>query len=395
VSALWAIKSVRQNYTPSVEMLDLMEQFRRMVNDCIRIGLSENVTSLKSLSLRVYKQLFSYDCPSYYKLCAISASVGILRNHRKAKHENPHTNAPYARRSRLATCYGFKIEEGNVLLPLRGGRRASILLARHTQNALSGHEPRSVTLTPTTLAIAYRKWVEEVKPLGALGIDRNLNNVTVAASDGPTAQYDLSAATRWKSTYRQVKSHFSRNDHRIRRRIFRKYGRKQHNRVDQILHHASRVIVADAMAKQYGIVMEKLTGIRRLYRRGNGQGRNYRAKLNGWSYAELQRQIEYKAKWEGIRIIYVPPRGTSAKCSTCGSRIIPEEGRTLKCLKCGVGMDRDVNAARNIMAAGVRGLRFGPDGAQGEAMVREPKIAAIPIVDCAQLTRGVTHGPTS
>jgi IS605 OrfB family transposase len=372
-----------------------MEQFRRMVNDCIRIGLSENVTSLKSLSLRAYKLLSGYHCPSYYKLCAISATVGMLRNYRKAKRKNPHVNAPYARKSRLTTCYGFKIEGGNVLLPVRRGRRVSVPLTRRTQNTLSSHEPRSVTLTPTTMTITYRKWVEEVKPLGTVGIDRNLDNVTVAASDGPTIQYDLSAATRWKATYRKVKSHFKRNDYRIRRRICGKYGLKERNRVGQILHHASKTIIAEAKARQYCVVMERLTGIRRLYRRGNGQGRNYRAKMNSWSYAELQRQIQYKAKWEGIGVIYVPPRGTSGKCSRCGYKTIPEEGRMLRCLKCGVRMDRDVNAAKNIMAAGLRGLRFRPDGAQGEAMVREPRIAVIPRVDCAQLTPGGTHAPTS
>ena len=47
---LVAVKSVKQNYTPSEQLLDLLNDFRLMVNDCIRIGLKENVTSLKSLS---------------------------------------------------------------------------------------------------------------------------------------------------------------------------------------------------------------------------------------------------------------------------------------------------------------------------------------------------------
>jgi len=102
-------KSVWQHYTPTPETAWLLEQFRQMLNDCIRIGLAENVTSLKSLSLKAYRQLSGYDLASYHKLCAISATTGILRNYRKAKRKNPHVKEPYARRPRLTTCYGFKV----------------------------------------------------------------------------------------------------------------------------------------------------------------------------------------------------------------------------------------------------------------------------------------------
>ena len=170
--------------------------------------------------------------------------------------------------------------------------------------------------------------------------------------------------------YRGVRSHFRRNDIRIRREISGKYGRKQRYKVQQVLHYASKLIVEEAKAKQYGITMEKLTGIRKLYRRGNWQGRWYRGRMNSWSYAELQRQIEYKARWEGLPVIYVHPHGTSSRCSICGERMKPEENRMLYCPSCGYTLDRDVNAARNILAAGT--LRFGVVGLTSEAMVAEP-----------------------
>src|SRR3989449_4332737 len=46
---LQAVKAVRQNYHPTEEVLSLLEDFRCMVNDCVRIGLRENLTSMKSL----------------------------------------------------------------------------------------------------------------------------------------------------------------------------------------------------------------------------------------------------------------------------------------------------------------------------------------------------------
>src|SRR5436309_4210900 len=116
--------------------------------------------------------------------------------------------------------------------------------------------------------------------------------------------------------------------------------------------------------------MENIKGIRRLYRKGNGQGNTNRAKLNSWSFYELQRQVEYKARWEGIPVAYVAARGTSVNCSICGSRTYPNGQRTLFCSKCDISIDRDVNAARNILAE--RGVRFTPDGPP-EACAEEVK----------------------
>jgi len=385
---LRAIKTVQQPFLPTPEVLGMLELFRQMLNDCIRIGLAENSTSLKSLSINAYSQLADYQVPSYYKLCAISGATGILKNYWKAKRKGRRVNEPYARRLQLTTCYGFKVIDGCLLVPFKPKQPIHIPLNRHTHEAFS--EPnitiRSFTLTEKTLSIAFAKTVEAITPLGFVGIDRNLDNVTTADSTGLIEQHNLSRATEIKAVYRHVKSHMIRNDRRLRKSVFQKYGVKQHNRVQQILHHASKQIVLNAKRNQFGIVMEKLTGIRKLYRKGNGQGRDYRGMMNSWSYAELQRQIEYKARWEGLPVIHVNPSGTSVKCSVCGSRMKPEENRQLKCQTCGLTVDRDVNAARNILA---RALRFRAVGFAEEAMVQEPAQhqAVILRVDANQLTR--------
>ena len=222
-----------------------------------------------------------------------------------------------------------------------------------------------------------------------MGIDRNLDNVTVVDSNGSTTRHNLSEATEIKAIYREVKSRLNRNDSRIRQRVYSKYGVRQRNRVRQLLHKTSKQIISEAKRRRSAIVMERLTGIRKLYRKGNGQGRVYRARMNGWSFAELQRQVEYKARWEGLPVIYVKPYGTSVKCSICGSRMKPEENRQLRCHSCGFTVDRDVNAARNILAAGMRALRFGVVAPAGEAMVAVQRCP----VDAGELTD--RHPPTS
>ncbi len=377
------VKSVSQYYAPNEQTLWLLEQFRQMLNKCICIGLAENVTSLKSLSLKAYRQLSSYEVITYYKPCVISAATGILRNYRKAKRKNPSTKEPYAKRLRLTTCYGFKIQDGHLILPYRPRQPISIRLSDHVQQSILSFKVRSVTITENLLCLHYANEVDEIQPRGLIGIDRNLDNVTTAASDGAVIRRDLSHATRVKATYREVRSHMTRNDHRIRKEVVRKYGHKQRQKVQQILHHASKLIVMEAKEKQYGIVMEKLTGIRKLYRKGNWQGRFYRGRMNSWSYGELQRQIEYKARWLGLPVIYVNPHGTSVKCSKCGSRLarVPEENRMLRCARCGLSVDRDVNAAKNILA---RGMRFVPVAPAVEAMVQEPSREVILKVDAGE-----------
>jgi putative transposase len=226
-----------------------------------------------------------------------------------------------------------------------------------------------------------------------VGIDRNLNNVTMTDTENRTKRFDLSKTTAIKSHCRQVKRRFLRNDVRVGRRIFDKYGRLERDRVGWLLHNISANIVLQAKLKRQTIVMEELKGIRKLYRRGNGQGSGYRSRMNSWSFGELQRQIQYKANWNGIPVIYVRAHGTSAKCSMCGHHVLPEENRQLHCPNCNLTVDRDVNAARNILA---RGLRFKPVGSASEAMVQEPLRRAILRVDADQSTsRHKQNEPTS
>jgi transposase len=114
--------------------------------------------------------------------------------------------------------------------------------------------------------------------------------------------------------------------------------------------------------------------------------------MNGWSYGELQRQIEYKARWEGVKVIYVPARNTSKRCSICGYKTLETIERRLWCPRCGAVLDRDESAARNIAA---RGLRFSPNGPLGEAMVeeREPENATLILkVDGGKLSQRSTKG---
>jgi len=74
----------------------------------------------------------------------------------------------------------------------------------------------------------------------------------------------------------------------------------------------------------------------------------------GWS--EFVRQLEYKASWYGRELIGIDKWYPSSKrCSDCGYTMakMPLNVRQWTCPECGATHDRDVNAARNVLAAGL------------------------------------------
>ena len=369
--------TVKQTYIPSPEVLKFLDDFRKMINDVIRIALQENVTSRFSITSKAYQLLIRYPYPTAYRLSACNVATGVLRNYRRELRKKPYLEKPYIKRSFVkmwvrkecvAQIIGNNLRlslTANDHLPEDKKQFTFIPLSSYILRSISGFTARSVTLTACTLSIAYSKETVVTEPTGLIGIDRNLNNVTTANLKGETEVYDLSEATLTKQKYYFIRSQFKRNDDRIRKKIYGKYGRLQRNKVQQILHTASKKIITNAQAINSGIVMENLKGIRKLYRKGNGQGNFYRGRMNSWSFYELQRQIEYKAKWVGIPLIYVKPNKTSATCAVCGSEVTECVGRKVWCSHCMKSADRDENAALNIVK---RGSFLAPDGLVSEAM---------------------------
>lgn len=72
------------------------------------------------------------------------------------------------------------------------------------------------------------------------------------------------------------------------------------------------------------------------------------------SWSKFFYMLSYKAESAGKIFIKVDPRNTSKKCSICGNiQDMPLSERIYNCSECGVIIDRDVNAAVNILARGI------------------------------------------
>ncbi|MDE1771020.1 MAG: hypothetical protein KGI28_10800, partial [Thaumarchaeota archaeon] len=90
-----AVKSIKQSYQFPNELTPMMETFRQMVNDCIKIGLENNCSTLKKLSLLSYHELSKYEILSYYKLTAISSACGRLAQMKQDIKKGRRPKSPY------------------------------------------------------------------------------------------------------------------------------------------------------------------------------------------------------------------------------------------------------------------------------------------------------------
>lgn len=115
-----------------------------------------------------------------------------------------------------------------------------------------------------------------------------------------------------------------------------------------------------------------------------GEGGRRKANINrailSQTWGEFAQMLEYKAEGAGKGFVRVDPADTSRTCSNCG---IVEDGPSglsgsvgqFRCSMCGVGLNRSVNAARNILARGLAQpvLSAGESVIVGRANVNEPK----------------------
>ncbi len=64
-----------------------------------------------------------------------------------------------------------------------------------------------------------------------------------------------------------------------------------------------------------------------------------------------------KAEDAGSRVVQIDPAGTSQRCSGCGAVVTKDlPVRVHACPQCGLRIDRDLNAACNILGVGLHTL---------------------------------------
>jgi putative transposase len=99
------------------------------------------------------------------------------------------------------------------------------------------------------------------------------------------------------------------------------------------------------------------------------------------SWSEMVRQLEYKCQWYGRTLIKIDRWLPSSKrCGKCGHVVdkLPLDIREWDCPECGAHHDRDINAAQNILAAGLAVIvcraNVRPDGHKSKGQLRKTRM---------------------
>jgi putative transposase len=85
--------------------------------------------------------------------------------------------------------------------------------------------------------------------------------------------------------------------------------------------------------------------------KGLVRNRHLAKPINDVAWSDFRRWIEYNARKFNTKVVAVAPHYTSQKCSNCGQIVKKSlSTRTHDCPHCGTVLQRDVNAAINIVS---------------------------------------------
>ena len=372
-SSVAVTKSISFRCTAPQELISLFEEFRLMCNDAIRIAIKENPKNRFKLIELAYEKLKGYGLHTHYVLSACEVAFSVCKSERRR-------STPYIRNAFLKIeNQSYQLNHLLLRIPTSPGKFVFLTLQGSNYHLSIIEDPNlkmgSLTITPTSVVFAVTKKVNTLEPSGYLGTDVNERNATVSAADGWYQQFrELGEVVEIKEAYRETRLKIvgvMKRDKRIGKELFDKYSKRERNRTNSRLNKVTKQIANYAKEHKLGIKLENLNGIRRLYRKGNGQSRSFRGRMNSWVFGETQRQIDYKARWDGVPVWYVNPRGTSRNCPDCGSRVSPLADRKVYCPKCDKTWDRDDLASKNIMACAVPQARPSRGSGDGEPRKQE------------------------
>ena len=419
-----ATKSVIQPFR--ADAIDvLLDDCLALTYNAIHYGEENGIDNRKGMK-GFYGSLKGVELHSCYKVAVITRACAILKSRKKSARRGTRTRHPKPLRPVVCIVSGFFVTAmGRLFIPLqKRNEYVDVQLNRHIREAIEGKELRSLTITPDSISVCYSAEVNQAQVRAVYGVDRNEKNLTFGNRDG-VVQVDMSKTVKIRQTTREIVASFRRNDVRVRKRISSKYWGRATDRNDQLLHAATNFAIELAMKDGAALALEDITGIRKMYQRGNGHGVDYRFRMNSWPYSKAYRMLDYKSDWNGVTFIPLTKaetRGSSRVHWRCGERLrSPARGdvvhaRMLWCQRCKQWVDRDVNAAVVLstrgpsrfdgslpQTGGAQQSPAGEEGLAGEAM-KGNGAATVPIlrVDASKLLGrrgprpdGQGHGPKS
>ena len=254
------------------------------------------------------------------------------------------------RRSAEYTRSGFRYRDGKLTL----AKMAEPLDIVWSRPLPAGVSPSTVTVSQD----AAGRWfvsllcTDRITPApaatAAVGIDAGLTHLLTLSTGEKIAnpRHERADRTRLARAQRELarKEKGSHNRAQARLKVARIHARIGDRRRDHLHKLTTRLV-----RENQTLVIEDLT-VRNMVR----NHRRARA-INDAAWHQFRELLTYKCAWYGRNLTVIDRWYPSSKvCSTCAAvtRNMPLNVRAWTC-RCGTTHDRDVNAARNILAAGL------------------------------------------
>jgi len=362
----------------------LLEDFRLAVNSAIRVGLQTRATSRYALHKLAYKDL-RFEHPGMYAQHLVSVfevAANVLKNHRRNVRKGKANRNPYVKRLFMKTvnqAYKLDREKGVIDLPIRAGCHVDLRLVLSEYHRGFLEDPSyslgSLTLFPDRVVITFRKMEPRpYVPESVVSLDtneRSLDGVFVSEGEGVPVIALFPQVAAIQQTHHDRRKRLQKkksHDRRTSRRLCRREGKREHDRVECRIHQVANAVIDFAEENKAAIVLEDLKGV---FKPREDKALNRR--LSMWPRRKLHQFIEYKALWRGVTVLKVDPRNSSRKCPVCGRLHDSRKGTEFAC-ECGWRLDRHINASLNLLQTAVSkemvgGLRFDPGALQHDVMM--------------------------
>ncbi|MBU3867517.1 transposase [Streptomyces sp. 4503] len=323
----WALRQERINYNATSAMLTAWKKTEELafLNDVSSVPLQQTLRHLQG---------------AFTNFFARRAKYPRFKSRKRSRNSAEYTTS------------GFRFRAGKLTLA-KMSEPLDIVWSRPLPEAAS---PSTVTVSQDAAGRWFVSLLVEdpaVQPLPAggraVGIDAGLDHLlTLSTGEKITnprhERRDRARLARAQRDLARKAKGNGANRLKARRKVANVHARIADRRRDHLHKLTTRLV-----RENQTLVIEDLS-VRNLLR----NGKLSRA-ISDAAWSEFRSMLEYKAQWYGRDVIAVDRWFPSSKlCSNCGTvqNKMPLSVRTWTC-GCGVTHDRDVNAARNILAAGL------------------------------------------
>ncbi|HEX8650223.1 MAG TPA: transposase [Pyrinomonadaceae bacterium] len=234
---------------------------------------------------------------------------------------------------------GFALKDGRLSLSKIGDVR--IKLHRPIEGKI-----KTLTITRSATGKWYACFSVEIEaqPLPAnhksIGIDVGLSHFATLSNGEQIANPRF---------FRTDEKALAKAQRRKKRKAARRIHERIANRRRNFAHQLSRALVS-----MFGLIVFEDLNIK-------GMLKNHclSKSIQDAAWNQLIQYTNYKAADAGRVVRTVDPRGTSQGCSACGAIVVKDLSQRIHDCSCGLQLDRDHNAALNILALGLQSVSLG------------------------------------